>query len=734
MIPSRSTTRRPVALVGLAAVIVAVLPVSAALADEPGAPVEVVTVQGTLVNLAVEVTQEQHVAGLADDMVVETMVEVDGALYPLPDDVPVDGGVTGQAVEIAIAAEAGLEPEEAIALATADLPPVGTPEALAAAVAAETSEPTPVASAEDTPAAEDTAVEDTPAADDTAVEDAPVVDETPAPTPDVAEGEAEVLAVTATGDPAAAAEVLAEAVVGNHTLTVLPVHWGNQDATTTATLASLANQTAQYWSEQSGGRISMSTSVRNWATIPNPQTCNTAAIMQSALAANGLSAGSATNHVLVYFPKMSACGGWAGLASIGGGSIWVNGTPIIDVFTHEFGHNLGVGHANTATCTSGGTRVPFASLSSCTVREYQDTADVMGYAISGKASGNLNTALADHLGLATVLRPTTSSPVTVDLAQLSSTGSTRAVAIPVAEGTIYVDFRPATGRDTRQPAWAGVQVHLRTMDPVHRYPTSYLLDMSAPAGGEFAAPAFPAGGSWSVPGSGLVVTVQSVGSTSARVSVTAGSAGLSPSTGTLDNYIGRVYQDLFGRAVDPGGLQGWRNALLNGEPRISVANAITYSREYRTGLITDSYEYYLGRQPDGGGLEGWLGAMGRGLTIQQMEAGFLGAPEYYQNAGNSDATWVTRLYQHVLGRAPAASEVQAWVSALHRSNRYEVSLGFLMSSEHLATVVNGHYLTLLDRGLDSGGQSGWVRAIQTGTRLEAVIGGIIASDEYYAKG
>ncbi len=715
MSPSRSTSRRPVALVGLAAVVVAVLPVSAALADEPGTPVEVVTVQGTLVNLAVEVTEEQHAEGLADDLVVETMVEVDGALYPLPDEVPVEGGVTGQAVEVAIAAEAGLEPEEALALATTDVPAVGTPEALAAAVAVEA--PAPEVSTEAAAAAEQT-----PVADGTAV-----ATETPVP-------EAEVLAVTATGDPAAAAEVLAEAAVGSHTLTVLPVYWTSPDSTSTSTLASLANQTAQYWSEQSGGRITMTTSVRDWAPIANPGTCDTPAIMRSALAAHGFAAGTSTDHVLVYFPRMSACGGWAGLASIGGGNIWVNGTPIVDVFTHEFGHNLGLGHANTATCTSAGSRVPLASLSSCTIREYQDTADVMGYAIAGKESGNLNTALADHLGLARVLRPTTSSPVTVDLAQLSSTGSTRAVAIPVAEGTVYIDFRPAVGRDTRQPGWAGVQVHLRTMDPVHFYPRSYLLDMNAPAGGEFASPGFPVGGSWSVPGSGLVVTVQSVGATSARISVTAGAAGLTPAIVLTERYIGRVYGDLFGRGVDPAGLAGWRNALLSGQPRISVANAITYSREYRTGLITDSYDYYLGRQPDSVGLEGWLGAMGRGLTIQQMEAGFLGAAEYYENAGNSDATWVTRLYQHVLGRTPADSEVQAWVTALHRSNRYEVSLGFLMSSEHLATVVNGHYLTLLDRGLDSEGQRGWVRAIQSGTRLEAVIGGIVASDEYYAKG
>ena len=655
-------------------------------ADTVDDALETLTVEGTLVNLAVEPAADEHAHDDAADLVVETVVEVDGALYAIPEDVPVEAGVTGQAVEVALAADTDLEPVDALEIATAEAPAPGT-------------------------------------------------DEAPAGSSDLPAGEAEVLAVTAAGSTTAAVEVLAEAAVGSHTLTVVPVYWSGKDNQTTASLGSLAAQTAQYWSEQSAGGIKVTTSVRDWVQIPDPGGCNTPTIMNSALRATGLGT-SSTNHVLVYFPKLSSCGGWAGLASIGGGTIWVNGTPMVDVFTHEFGHNLGLGHANTATCTSGGSRVPYSGLSSCRVQEYNDKADVMGYAIEGKRSGNLNTALADHLGLVDVVRPTTSAPVTVDLAPLASTSATRAIAIPVAEGTIYIDYRPATGRDdVRQTAWAGVQVHLRTMDPVYRYPTSYLLDMNAPATAEFASPAFPAGRSWSVPGSGLVVTVQSVNSTSARVSVRAGSAGLTPSAGLLDRYIERVYLDLFGRAVDPGGLVTWRNALMSGTPRVAVANAITSSAEYRSRLIRGSYETYLGRTPDPSGLKFWLSMMSQGLTIQKMEAGFLASTEYYGKAGGTNAAWVTQLYRHVLGRDPGASEVAHWVGVLARGyGRGDVALGFLLSTEHLTTVVDGYYVDLLGRHIDPAGRTTWVRAIQNGARTEAIIGGIVASEEYYGKG
>jgi hypothetical protein len=48
-------------------------------------------------------------------------------------------------------------------------------------------------------------------------------------------------------------------------------------------------------------------------------------------------------------------------------------------------------------------------------------------------------------------------------------------------------------------------------------------------------------------------------------------------------------------------------------------------------------------------------------------------------------------------------------------------------------VVSGYYQDLLGRGIDEVGRQGWVTAIQNGWRTEQIIGGIIASDEYFIK-
>lgn len=81
-----------------------------------------------------------------------------------------------------------------------------------------------------------------------------------------------------------------------------------------------------------------------------------------------------------------------------------------------------------------------------------------------------------------------------------------------------------------------------------------------------------------------------------------------------------------------------------GYGRGTGAVGITYSDEYRATLIRGWYSTYLNRLPGPTGAAGWLSAMRSGVTIQQMEAGFIGSEEYYAKAGGTDAGWVVQLY------------------------------------------------------------------------------------------
>src|SRR2546421_724157 len=201
-----------------------------------------------------------------------------------------------------------------------------------------------------------------------------------------------------------------------------------------------------------------SATVPNWIHIPNPGSCNMTTVLNSVLAAGIPATTGITDHLLMYFPRRSDCP-WAGLGSVGGSYIWDNGYQMTDVISHEFGHNIGLGHANKAKCTAGGLTVPLSTT--CTVQEYGDYSDVMGVAL-GRAPGNLNGALADYLGLSDTVVATPGQTTDVDLAPLGS-GPAPTVRIDTTTGPVFVDFRPYTGVDTRDSTIAGVQVRQLVM-------------------------------------------------------------------------------------------------------------------------------------------------------------------------------------------------------------------------------------------------------------------------------
>jgi streptogramin lyase len=165
---------------------------------------------------------------------------------------------------------------------------------------------------------------------------------------------------------------------------------------------------------------------------------------------------------------------------------------------------------------------------------------------------------------------------------------------------------------------------------------------------------------------------------------------------------------------------------------LDAANAITHSAEYYSHFVGQAYQHYLGRGPDAAGLSGWVGDMQQGLTDEQLEAAFIGSPEYYNHAGGTDRRWVDALYQDLLGRLPDPVGENAWIHALATGMlRSTVAYGFAASPERESQRIQGDYQTYLGRAASSIEVSAWLGFFAQGGSNETIMANFVGSPEYY---
>ncbi len=112
---------------------------------------------------------------------------------------------------------------------------------------------------------------------------------------------------------------------------------------------------------------------------------------------------------------------WFGVAGLNSNWVMINGDFGVKIVTHELGHDFGLLHAGSLTCTSGGVRVQISD--DCTSVEYGDPFDTMGSTAARHSSG-WNLA---KLGII--------APENVETIEASGTYSMRSALHPTAEPT-----------------------------------------------------------------------------------------------------------------------------------------------------------------------------------------------------------------------------------------------------------------------------------------------------------
>ena len=158
-------------------------------------------------------------------------------------------------------------------------------------------------------------------------------------------------------------------------------------------------------------------------------------------------------------------------------------------------------------------------------------------------------------------------------------------------------------------------------------------------------------------------------------------------------YVESLYGAVFGRAADAGGLAHWTGALDAGLlTRAEVALALADSREKLdlsvapdldfgasdVGAIVRLYDALYGRRPDEGGLNFWIARSEAGMSLTEIANGFVHAAESDDAyAGLDDAAFIGLLYQTALGRTASDAEMAQWLDML---DQQQVDRGYVLLS------------------------------------------------------
>jgi hypothetical protein len=228
------------------------------------------------------------------------------------------------------------------------------------------------------------------------------------------------------------------------------------------------------------------------------------------------------------------------------------------------------------------------------------------------------------------------------------------------------------------------------------------------------------------------------------------------------NYVTRLYQNLLGRQPDENGLNGYANALANGqETAAGAVLELMESKEYAgkgyssSEYVTRLYGALLGRKPGESETAGWVAMLENGVSEKYVFAQIVGSAEFSnvcQSYGltkgtvtltenrdkNYNATsYVMRCYQKILGRKADTSGLNTWTGKLLSGCSGAEIVKDLVESEEFknkkytdSQFVDIMYQAMLGRNADTEGKKTWMSVLNAGVSYRYVINGFAGSPEF----
>ena len=173
-------------------------------------------------------------------------------------------------------------------------------------------------------------------------------------------------------------------------------------------------------------------------------------------------------------------------------------------------------------------------------------------------------------------------------------------------------------------------------------------------------------------------------------------------------YVSMLYTTALDRGADQEGLNNWTKALETGsmdraDVLLAFANSteklssepvveMDFNRSEAATLIR-MYESLFNRAPDEGGINAHLGGLENGASLHDMALGFVNSAEAEQTYGSmTNIEFIEMLYSSALDRTADVEGLSNWTEALENGSidRADALLGFADSTEkiELMGVVN----------------------------------------------